>query len=119
PALDAMNIGAEVVTNLPMRKTIKAAATKVREGESIHAALAKDGLFPPITLHMIANGELSGELETMLQRASEHQEREVETLRQGVIGVLGPSVILLMGGVVLLIVLAILMPVFSLDQLVR
>lgn len=119
PALDAMNIGADVVTNLPMQKTIRRAATKVREGEAIHTALGEGGLFPPITLHMIANGELSGELETMLQRASEHQEREVETLRQGVIGVLGPSVILLMGGVVLLIVLAILMPVFSLDQLVR
>lgn len=119
PALDAMTIGAEVVPNLPMREAIQRAAGKVREGESIHKALGAERLFPPITLHMIANGELSGELDTMLARAAEHQEREVETLRQGVMGIVGPAVILLMGGMVLLIVLAILLPVFDLNQLVR
>ncbi len=119
PALDAMTIGAEVVTNLPMREAIQRAARKVREGEAINRALAAEHLFPPITLHMIANGELAGQLETMLARAAEHQEREVETLRQGVMGILGPAVILLMGGLVLLIVLAILLPVFDLNQLVK
>lgn len=119
PALDAMTIGAEVVSNRPMRQAISRAATKVREGESIHRALGAEGLFPPITLHMIANGELSGELETMLARAAEHQEREVETLRQGVMGIVGPAVILIMGGLVLTIVLAILLPVFDLNQLVK
>ncbi|MES1945591.1 general secretion pathway protein F [Salinisphaera sp. PC39] len=119
PALDAMTIGADVVSNLPMREAIQRAAGKVREGEAIHRALGAERLFPPITLHMIANGELAGELETMLARAAEHQEREVETLRQGVMGIIGPAVILLMGGLVLMIVLAILLPVFDLNQLVR
>lgn len=119
PALDAMSIGAEVVSNLPMREAVQRAAAKVREGEAIHRALEAEKLFPPITLHMIANGELSGQLETMLARAAEHQEREVETLRQGVMGIVGPAVILLMGGMVLLIVLAILLPVFDLNQLVK
>lgn len=119
PALDAMTLGAEVVGNLPMREAIQRAAAKVREGEAIHRALAAERLFPPITLHMIANGELAGELETMLARAADHQEREVETLRQGVMGILGPTVILVMGGMVLLIVLSILLPVFDLNQLVR
>lgn len=119
PALEAMNIGGDVVSNLPMREAIARAARKVREGEAIHRALGAERLFPPITLHMIANGELSGELETMLARAAEHQEREVETLRQGVMGILGPVVILLMGGLVLMIVLAILLPVFDLNQLVK
>ena len=119
PALDAMTIGADVVTNLPMREGIQRAARKVREGAAIHRALGQEQLFPPITLHMIANGELAGELETMLARAAEHQEREVETLRQAVMGVLGPAVILIMGGMVLLIVLAILLPVFDLNQLVK
>lgn len=119
PALDAMTIGAEVVPNLPMREAIQRAAGKVREGEAIHKALGAERLFPPITLHMIANGELSGELESMLARAAEQQEREIETLRQGLMGIAGPAVILLMGGMVLLIVLAILLPVFDLNQLVR
>lgn len=119
PALDAMTIGADVVSNLPMREGIQRAARKVREGAAIHRALGAEHLFPPITLHMIANGELAGELETMLQRAAEHQEREVETLRQAVMGILGPAVILIMGGLVLLIVLAILLPVFDLNQLVK
>ena len=119
PALDAMTIGADVVTNLPMRDAIERASTRVREGEAIHRALGRERLFPPITLHMIANGEISGELDMMLGRAAEHQEREVETLRQGVMGILGPAVILLMGGLVLIIVLAILQPVFNLNQLVK
>lgn len=119
PALDAMGIGADVVGNLPMRDAIKDAADRVREGEAIHKALARERHFPPITLHMIANGEIAGELPTMLGRAADHQEREVETLRQGVMGILGPAVILLMGGLVLLIVLAILLPVFNLNTLVR
>ncbi|MDT0618668.1 type II secretion system inner membrane protein GspF [Salinisphaera sp. P385] len=118
-ALDAMTIGAEVVSNIPMREAINRAARKIREGEAIHRALGAERFFPPITLHMIANGELSGELETMLARAADHQEREVETLRQGVMGILGPMVILLMGGLVLMIVLAILLPVFDLNQLVQ
>ncbi|MES1925488.1 type II secretion system inner membrane protein GspF [Salinisphaera sp. T31B1] len=119
PALDAMTIGADVVTNLPMRDAIQRAATRVREGDAIHRALGRERLFPPITLHMIANGEVSGELDMMLGRAAEHQEREVETLRQGVMGILGPMVILIMGGLVLVIVLAILLPVFNLNQLVK
>lgn len=119
PALDAMTIGADVVTNLPMRDAIQRAATRVREGDAIHRALGHERLFPPITLHMIANGEISGELDMMLGRAAEHQEREVETLRQGVMGILGPAVILAMGGLVLIIVLAILLPVFNLNQLVK
>jgi general secretion pathway protein F len=119
PALEAMSIGADVISNLPMREAVNRAAAKVREGEAIHRALGTERLFPPITLHMIANGELSGELETMLARAAEYQEREVETLRQGVMGIIGPAVILIMGGLVLLIVLAILLPVFDLNQLVK
>lgn len=119
PALDAMTIGADVISNLPMRTAVKQAAGHVREGEAIHKALARERYFPPITLHMIANGEIAGELPAMLGRAADHQEREVETLRQGVMGILGPAVILLMGGLVLLIVLAILLPVFNLNTLVQ
>jgi general secretion pathway protein F len=119
PILDAMRIGAQVVTNLPMREAVEVAAKRVREGGTVNRALAESKLFPPITLHLIASGEASGKLDEMLERAAENQEREVETLISALMGVFEPLLILVMGGVVLLIVLAILLPIFDLNQLVR
>lgn len=119
PILDALRIGTQVVTNLPMRDAIEAAAVKVREGAPLSRSLAASKLFPPITVHLIASGESSGKLDDMLDRAAENQEREVETLIAAVMGVFEPLLILAMGGVVLLIVLAILLPIFDLNQLVK
>ena len=119
PVLDALNICAEVVGNLPMRTAIEDTASRVREGSSIHDALAKHKLIPAITLHLIANGEASGDLGGMLERAAVHQEREVETLVGALMGLFEPLLILVMGGVVLIIVLAILLPIFEINQLVQ
>lgn len=119
PILDAMRIGTQVVTNLPMRDAIEEAATKVREGAPLSRSLAASKLFPPITVHLIASGESSGKLDEMLDHAAENQEREVETLVAALMGVFEPVLILTMGGVVLLIVLAILLPIFDLNQLVK
>jgi general secretion pathway protein F len=119
PILDAMRIGTQVVTNLPMRDAIEDAAIKVREGTPLSRALGASKLFPPITVHLIASGESSGRLDDMLDRAAENQEREVETLVAALMGVFEPILILTMGAVVLLIVLAILLPIFDLNQLVK
>lgn len=119
PILDAMQIGTQVVTHLPMREAIEEAAVSVREGTSLSRALHASKLFPPITLHLIASGESSGKLDEMLDRAAENQEREVETLVAALMGVFEPVLILTMGGVVLVIVLAILLPIFDLNQLVQ
>lgn len=119
PILDAMRIGTQVVTNLPMRDAIEEAASKVREGAPLSRSLGASKLFPPITVHLIASGESSGRLDDMLDRAAENQEREVETLVAALMGVFEPILILTMGGVVLLIVLAILLPIFDLNQLVK
>ena len=119
PILDAMRIGTQVVTNLPMRDAIEEAASRVREGASLSRSLGASKLFPPITVHLIASGESSGRLDDMLDRAAENQEREVETLVAALMGVFEPVLILTMGGVVLLIVLAILLPIFDLNQLVK
>jgi general secretion pathway protein F len=70
-------------------------------------------------IHLISSGESSGELDTMLERAAVHQERELDTILQGVVGLLGPLMILFMGGLVLVIVLAMLLPIFELNQLVK
>jgi general secretion pathway protein F len=119
PILDAMQIGTQVVNNLPMRDAIDAAAIRVREGASLSRSLGASKLFPPITVHLIASGESSGQLDEMLDRAADTQEREVETLVAALMGVFEPVLILAMGGVVLLIVLAILLPIFDLNQLVQ
>jgi len=119
PILDALRIGTQVVTNLPMRDAIEAAAVKVREGGALSRSLAASKLFPPITVHLLASGESSGKLDEMLDRSAENQEREVETLVAALMGVFEPVLILAMGGIVLLIVLAILLPIFDLNQLVK
>lgn len=119
PMLEALGICEQVVTNDPMRQAIAQATRSVREGESVSRALAASGLFPPITLHLIASGESSGKLDEMLDRAAVNQEREVETLVAGLMGVFEPLLILTMGGFVLMIVLAILLPIFDLNTLVQ
>ena len=117
--LEALRISAQVVSNLPMRDAVDEAAARVREGASIAAALEKSGYFPPMTVHLIASGESSGKLEEMLERAAINQEREIETMIAALLGLFEPMLILVMGGVVLVIVLAILLPIFDLNQLVQ
>lgn len=117
--LEALRISAQVVSNLPMREAVDEAAARVREGASISSALERSGYFPPMTVHLIASGESSGKLEEMLERAAINQEREIETLVAALLGLFEPLLILFMGGVVLIIVLAILLPIFDLNQLVQ
>ncbi|HET7675060.1 MAG TPA: type II secretion system inner membrane protein GspF [Gammaproteobacteria bacterium] len=119
PVLDALRIAGEVVANIPMREAVEDAANRVREGAAINRALAVSGLFPPMTVHLIASGETSGELETMLERAAQNQEREMETLLATMLGILEPAMILIMGVVVLIIVLAIMLPIFDMNNLVH
>jgi general secretion pathway protein F len=117
--LEALRITTQVISNRPIRQAVFEATTKVREGSNLHSTLKQSGLFPPMTLHLIASGETSGNLENMLERAAIMQERELETLIGVLLGLFEPLLILLMGGIVLTIVLAILMPIFELNQLIK
>ncbi len=119
PLLDGLRIGAKVITLLPMRQAVEQAARQVREGDSLERALRRSGQFPPILLRLIASGERSGELEKMLGSAADTQEREVSASLALLLGVLEPLLILVVGVVILLIVLAILLPIFQLNQLIR
>jgi len=119
PVLDAMNIAGSVVGSLPMSKSVERATELVREGKGIAHSLQKDGQFPPMVVQLIASGEATGKLETMLDRAADNQERELETLIAALMGLFEPLMILVMGAVVMTIVLAILLPIFELNQLVR
>ncbi len=117
--LEAMRIAASVMDNLPMREAVEAASVQVREGVGIARALEESKLFPPMTVQLIASGEQSGRLRPMLDRAALQQENELSGIIATALGLFEPILILLMGGVVLIIVLAILMPIFELNQLVK
>ncbi|MCF6217808.1 MAG: type II secretion system inner membrane protein GspF [Gammaproteobacteria bacterium] len=119
PALEAMNISAQVMSNIPMRDAIQKGARKLREGASLQVALGTGGYFPPIMLHLVASGEASGNVEEMLFRSAETLERELDTLRGTLLGFMEPLIILLMGGLVMVIVMAILMPILDLNQLIQ
>ncbi len=118
PVLESLQISAEVISNLPMRDGVEEAAARIREGAAIGKSLAASGHFPPLCIHLISSGEASGQLEMMLGRAAANQEREMDGLIAALLGILEPALIVGMGGVVLVIVLAILLPIFELNQLV-
>lgn len=119
PLLVSLQAAAGVVGNLPMRRALEDASRKVREGAGLSRALAVSGLFPPILIHLIASGEASGRLDAMLERAAVQQEQEVGSYTSVLTSLLEPVLILVMGGVVLTIVLAILMPIIEMNQMVR
>ena len=119
PLLEALQIGAQVIPNLPMRAAIRRAALKVREGGSFSRALGESGYFPPVALRLIASGERAGALEHMLDEAADNQQRELDRWVTTLTAILGPLVILLVGAMVLFIVLAILLPIFEMNQLVK
>jgi len=119
PLLTALNYAVQVVQNLPMRDAVEDALRQVREGGSLSRALAKPKVFPPLVIHLIASGETSGRLDIMLERAAETQARELENWVSVLTTLLEPVLILVMGGIVLFIVLAILLPIFDMNQLIK
>jgi len=118
PVLESLRIAGEVVTCLPMRDAVTAATQRVREGAPIGRSLAQSKLFPPMTIHLISSGESSGRLESMLERAAISQERELDGLLSGLVGLLGPLLIVLMGVLVMGIVFAMLLPIFQMNALI-
>ena len=119
PLLPALQSAVPVVINLPMRAAVEDALKQVREGGSLSRSLGKTRLFPPLVVHLIASGEASGRLDAMLQRAAEAQARELENWVKALTALLEPVLILVMGTIVLFIVIAILLPIFEMNQLIK
>ena len=119
PILRALQTSRDTLSNVAMREQVADAANSVREGVSLARALSAHKHFPPMLIHMIRAGEITGELPAMLERASNAQEQDLERRAMTIAGLLEPALILAMGVVVLLIVLAVLMPIIEINQLVR
>jgi len=114
--LEAMTISSALITSLPIRHAVEKAVKHVREGANIHLALKQTTYFPPMSIHLIASGESSGQLENMLERAANNQDSDITRLIETSLALFEPAIILLMGAIVLFIVLAVLLPIFQLDQ---
>jgi len=119
PILRALQAAADTLSNNAMRGNIDDAIVRVREGTSLSRALGNTKTFPPVLVHLIRSGEATGDVTTMLDRASEGESRELERRTMFLTSLLEPLLILAMGGVVLVIVLAVMMPIIELNNLVQ
>jgi general secretion pathway protein F len=119
PILRALETSRDTLSNVAMKELVGQATASVREGVSLARALSAQKLFPPMLVHMIRAGEITGELPAMLERAANSQQADLERRTLTIAGLLEPVLILAMGLVVLLIVLAVLMPIIEINQLVQ
>jgi general secretion pathway protein F len=119
PILQALETSRDTLSNVAMRDLVEQASASVREGASLARSLSVQKHFPPMLIHMIRAGEITGELPSMLDRASNSQQQDLERRALTIAGLLEPMLILGMGVVVLLIVLAVLMPIIEINQLVH
>ncbi|MCH2535157.1 MAG: type II secretion system inner membrane protein GspF [Bdellovibrionales bacterium] len=115
--ITSMNIVRSVVNNEVLARAIDKARDNISEGESIAGPLKKSGEFPPIVLHMISIGEKTGDLETMLNQVSDSFDFQVNNTIEGLMSLLSPIMLVVMGGVIGLIAMAVLVPIFELSGL--
>jgi len=119
PLLRGLDAARQTLGNEALARTVAEATAQVREGRSLASALKAGGLFPPILVHLVASGEKTGALPPMLDRAAQTLSRDIERRAMGLTALLEPLMIVIMGGVVLTIVLAVLMPIIEMNQLVK
>ena len=118
PLVDALRIGAAVSNNWVIRDAVNLAAEKVTEGGNLATQLERSGYFPPMMVQMIKSGEASGELDRMLERASQMQDREVTTLISTLLALLEPLMLVLMASIVLVIVIAVMLPIVNMNNMI-
>jgi general secretion pathway protein F len=119
PILRALDTSRDTLSNVAMKELVEQATASVREGAGLARALSAQKHFPPMLVHMIRAGEITGELPAMLERAANSQQADLERRTLALAGLLEPLLIVGMGLVVLMIVLAVLMPIIEINQLVR
>lgn len=119
PMLKAIDIVSAVVTNQIFSKVIQQTRDFVKEGQSLAEPLRRSGVFPPMVTHMIAIGEKTGELESMLEKVADSYDQQVNSTVGTITALIEPILILMMGGMVLFIVLSVLLPMLQMNQMVK
>ena len=119
PLLRALDAATDVVKLLPLKDAARRAAALVREGVPLARALKEPKEFPPVLVHLVASGEASGRLAPMLERAAAELESEAERRLAWMAALVQPALIVFMGALVLLLVLAVMLPIVSMNQLIR
>jgi general secretion pathway protein F len=119
PLLRSLDAATDVVRMIPLRSAAQRAAALVREGVTLSRALKEQAEFPPVLIHLVASGEGSGRLGPMLERAAEELERDAERRLAWLAALLQPALIVVMGAIVLVLVLAVMLPIVSMNQLIR
>ncbi len=118
PIVQALSLSSKVIKNLAIKQSVEKTAAQVREGASLSQSLRTNGHFPPMTIRLISSGEQSGILSEMLERAADTQERDVNHKLTSIVSILQPVAILIVGVMILLIVLAMLLPIFQMNTIV-
>ena len=119
PLLRSLDAASDVMRMIPLARAARVASSLVREGVSLSRALKEQKAFPPVLVHLIANGEQSGALAPMLERAARELEREAERRLAWIAALIQPTLIVAMGAIVLVLVLAVMLPIVTMNQLVR
>ncbi|WOE31193.1 MULTISPECIES: type II secretion system inner membrane protein GspF [unclassified Acinetobacter] len=118
PLVDALKIAAAVSNNWMIRDAVRVAAEKVTEGGNLSTQLERSHYFPAMMVQMIKSGEASGELDRMLARASDMQDKEVSTLISTLLALLEPLMLVLMAVIVLIIVMAVMLPIVNMNTMI-
>lgn len=118
PIVQALSLSSKVIKNLAVKASVEKTAAQVREGKSLSQSLKSNGHFPPMTIRLINSGEQSGILSEMLERAADTQERDVNHKLTSIVSILQPVAILIVGVMILLIVLAMLLPIFQMNTII-
>ncbi|UQB41714.1 type II secretion system inner membrane protein GspF [Thiomicrospira microaerophila] len=117
PLKTALHISSQVMSYLPLRQKVLHLEEEVRKGLALSQAMQQAGVFPALLLNLVQTGENSGQLDSMLLKGASHYEYHVETSSATLVSILEPLLIITMGGVVLTIVLAIMLPIFEMNQM--
>ena len=118
PILESMQIASERVHNVALRESLDTVSERVREGDSLHKALTKAERFPPFLVHMVSSGESSGTLDNMLLKVADYYEQRLKTVIDATLKLFEPLLVIMMGGIVLLIVMAVLVPIIDMNQMI-
>jgi general secretion pathway protein F len=119
PLLSAFAAARKVVQRTPLRIAVESAERDVAQGSAITPALASTGQFPPMVLQLASNGESTGKLPAMLQRAARISQQSVERRAVWLTALIEPALIVVMGGLVLVLVLAVMLPIVSINTIIR